>query len=211
MLDEGGTQQGQIALFLEHDASMIAAILGALKANKIYVPLDPLHPLSRISYILEDSQAGLLVTNTKNLALAKRLVGNAVPLINIDSLCATLSAKNLGLLATPDDFAYILYTSSSTGKPKGVIQNHRNVLHDIMDYTNTLHICPEERMTLLFSYSVNGAVRGIFGALLNSAALYPLDPRNEGMTNLTSFLIQEEITFYHSHRVSSRYNAAVEL
>jgi amino acid adenylation domain-containing protein len=198
ILDEGGEKQGQIALLLEHDAPMIAAILGVLKARKIYVPLDPLHPLSRTTYILQDSQAGLMVTNKKNLALAKRLVHDAIPLINIDNLCTTLSTNSLDLLASPDTFAYILYTSGSTGKPKGVVQNHRNILHDIMQYTNTLHICPEERMTLLYSYSVNGAVRGIFGALLNGAALYPLDIREEGMANLANFLIEEEITFYHS-------------
>jgi len=198
ILDEGGEKQGQIALLLEHDAPMIAAILGVLKAGKIYVPLDPLHPLSRTTYILQDSQADLMVTNNKNLALAKRLVQDAIPLINIDNLPTSLVTKNLGLLVSSDALAYILYTSGSTGRPKGVVQNHRNILHDIKQYTNTLHICPEERITLLYSYSVNGAVRGIFGALLNGAALYPLDIREEGTANLANYLIQEEITFYHS-------------
>jgi acyl-coenzyme A synthetase/AMP-(fatty) acid ligase/acyl carrier protein len=67
-----------------------------------------------------------------------------------------------------------------------------------MQYTNALHICAEDRMTLLYSYSVNGAVRGVFGALLNGAALYPLAIREEGLAHLANFIMQEEITFYHS-------------
>jgi amino acid adenylation domain-containing protein len=198
ILDRCGERQEQIVLLLEHDAPMIAAILGVLKAGKIYVPLDPSYPLSRNTYILRNSQAGLMVTNNKNLSLAKELVQNALPLINIDNLDARISTKNPVLFRSPDAVSYILYTSGSTGKPKGVVQNHRNVLHDIMQYTNTLHICPDDRMTLLYSYSVNGSVRGIFGALLNGAALYPLDIRKEGLAKLANFLIQEEITFYHS-------------
>ena len=63
--------QEPIALLFEHDTPMIVAILGVLKAGKICVPLDPLFPRARISYLLEDSQAGILVTNSKNLSLAR--------------------------------------------------------------------------------------------------------------------------------------------
>jgi len=53
-------------------------------------------------------------------------------------------------------------------------------------------------MTLLYSCSVNGSIRGIFGALLNGAALYPLDIKEQGVSGLADLLIHEEITFYHS-------------
>ncbi|MFQ5681991.1 MAG: AMP-binding protein [Candidatus Binatia bacterium] len=193
-----GERHKQVALLFEHNAPMIGAILGALKARKMYVPLDPLYPLSRTAYILKDSQAGLIVTNTKNLSLAKRLVQGPVSLINIDRVTTSLSAKNLDLSLSSDPLAYILYTSGSTGQPKGVVQNHRNVLHEVMLYTNTLRICPDDRMTLFYSYSVNGSVRGIFGPLLNGAAVYPFDIKHEGLANLADFLIREEITFYIS-------------
>ncbi|MGH7831122.1 MAG: non-ribosomal peptide synthetase, partial [Candidatus Binatia bacterium] len=196
--DQCGERQEQVALLLEHGAPLISAILGALKAGKIYVPLDPSYPLSRTAYILKDSQAGLIVTNGKNVSLAKRLAPDKIPVINTDLFSRDLSGKNAGLSPSADTLAYILYTSGSTGQPKGVVQTHRNVLHDVMEYTNTLRICPDDRMTLLYSYSVNGSVRGIFGALLNGAALYPLDVKQEGLANLADLLIREEITFYHS-------------
>src|ERR671917_1932105 len=57
LLAQRGDGVESIALLLEHDASMIAAILGVLKAGKVYVPLDPSFPYARNEYILEDSQA----------------------------------------------------------------------------------------------------------------------------------------------------------
>src|SRR5918998_2590709 len=57
LLAQRGEGAESIALLLEHDASMIAAILGVLKAGKVYVPLDPSFPYARNEYILEDSQA----------------------------------------------------------------------------------------------------------------------------------------------------------
>ena len=62
---------GPVALLFEPGADIIAAILGILKAGKIYVPLDPAFPPTRTAYMLEDSQATLLLTNTRHLAQAQ--------------------------------------------------------------------------------------------------------------------------------------------
>jgi len=98
---------------------------------------------------------------------------------------------------SPDTFAYIIYTSGSTGQPTGVVQNHRNVLHHLMTYTNSLHICADDRLTLLHSCSFSAARLDVFGALLNGAALHPLSVEEEGLTPLANRLIQEEITIFH--------------
>jgi len=63
ILRERGDGAEPVALLLDHEAPMIAAILGVLKAGKFYVPLDPTHPQSRLACLLEDSQAALIVTN----------------------------------------------------------------------------------------------------------------------------------------------------
>jgi len=115
----------------------------------------------------------------------------------------SVSSENLALTISPDAYANILYTSGSTGLPKGVGQTNRNLLHDIRHYTNTLAISSADRMTLLYSCSVHGSVRGVFGALLNGASLYPLSIREEGLDSLKDLLIKEEISIYHSVRQSS--------
>jgi acyl-coenzyme A synthetase/AMP-(fatty) acid ligase/acyl carrier protein len=98
----------------------------------------------------------------------------------------------------PDDLSWVIYTSGSTGRPKGVMQNHRNVLHYMMNYTNGLHICAEDRLTLLYSFSVNGGGHDMFAALFNGAAVCPYDLKAEGFAGLGQWLIDERITIYHS-------------
>lgn len=194
-----------IALLIEHGVSMICSILAVLKAGKIYVPLDPLYPHARNAYILNDSQAGLMISNTENLKYASELSQDNLMLINIDEIETDQPIDNPDLSISPDQVAYILYTSGSTGQPKGVYQNHRNLLHGVMQYTNTLHICPQDRMTLLYSFNVNGSLLPTFGALLNGAGLFPYDLKAKGLADLAGWLLREEITFYHSVPTVFRY------
>jgi non-ribosomal peptide synthetase component F len=107
-------------------------ILGVLKTGNFYVPLDPRYPKARNGYILENSRASLLLTDYQNLSLARELIRGEVRLIRADAVDGAPSEKNLTLPVSPDAFAYIVYTSGSTGQPKGVLQNHRNVLHEVI-------------------------------------------------------------------------------
>ena len=72
-------------------------------------------------------------------------IGSA-KIISIDGLSGRLPAENLGLPIPPGAIAYILYTSGSTGKPKGVVQSHRTVLHNVMKYTNGVHLDAADRI-----------------------------------------------------------------
>jgi amino acid adenylation domain-containing protein len=204
ILRRRGPEEERIALLFEHDAPMIAGMLGALQAGRTYVPLDPHHPTERLRQIIEHSEAAAILTNSKNLALARELAADGVQLINIDSVEST--ATQIALPAIKSDrLAYILYTSGSTGQPKGVMQNHRNVLHYIRAYTNNLHLNADDRLTLLSSYCFDASVMDIYGALLNGATLCPIDIKEEGLAGLSQRLIDEEITVYHSTPTVYRY------
>ncbi len=198
ILMQRGRGEEPIALLLEKGAPLISTIFGILKAGKIYIPLDPSDPLARLRYILEDSRAIAVVTDCENVRLAEELSHNPVPVINIDDIDSTRSTENLGLCISSDAFAYVFYTSGSTGRSKGVVDTHRNVLHNVMRYTNSLHICAADRLTLLQSCSFSGSVSSLFSALLTGAAVFPFDLRKEGVGNLGTRLVQEEITIYHS-------------
>ncbi len=192
-------EEARLALLFEHDVFMIVGMLGALKAGKTYVPLDPNYPHQRLAYILRDSQASVVLTNSQNLSLAQTLTNNNSLLINLDDKALVVSKDNfLQSTVSPDTVAYLLYTSGSTGQPKGIIQNHRNVLHFIRTYTNNLHITADDKLTLLSSYSFDAAVVDIFSALLNGATLCPVNLKEETLANFSSWLIQENITIYHS-------------
>ena len=95
----------------------------------------------------------------------------------------------------------------STGVPKGVFDNHRNVLHNILRYTNALRISPADRLTLLQGPAFSGCVSSQFGALLNGAASFPFRLSDEGLVRAAEWLRRERITIYHS--VPSIFRAVV--
>jgi polyketide synthase PksJ len=198
-----------VAVLFEHSADMIVGVLGTLKADKIYVPLDITYPGNRLAYMLEDSQAHLVLTNTDNLSLAEKLakkVNHELPVIDIDTIDNTVNYPNFERTPSGDKLAYILYTSGSTGKPKGVLQNHKNVCYYIDNWTKFFSITPADRMTLFSAFSHDGAGQDMFGALHNGAALYPYNILNRtNIAELSQWLIDEKITIWHSVPTLYRY------
>ncbi len=194
LLGQNGDKR--VALLFEHDAPMLAGMMGAIKAGKTYVPLVPDFPRERLEYIMQDSQVSAILTNEQNLNLAQTLINQSIRLINIDEL--ENAKHDIHSSVSADSIAYLLYTSGSTGQPKGVIQNHRNVLHFIRTYTNNLHISAADKLSLLSFYSFDAAIVDIFTALLNGATLYPVNLKEASFTSLSSWLIQQEISIYHS-------------
>jgi amino acid adenylation domain-containing protein len=197
LLLERGCAGKPVALVLEHGASMIVAILAALKTGSMYVPLDPAYPSARLAWILEDSGAAMVVTNRRNRGLAAELVQDRMPVGFIDDLPPG-SCRNPACAVSPDSLANLLYTSGTTGTPKGVPQNHRTITHEILNYTNGIHIIPEDRMLLVSSFSFADATRTLYGALLNGACLCPVDLRREGMGALAGWLRSSGVTIFRS-------------
>jgi amino acid adenylation domain-containing protein len=185
-----GNGEERIALFFRHGASMIAAMLGALKAGKTYIPLDPAHPASRIEKLLADSGAAAVLTDIGDFSMSQTEV---IPFVENERFDPTPPPS-----VSPDAIAYILYTSGSTGEPKGVAQTHRNILAQVRNYSNNLHLHADDRLTFVSSYSVDAAVQDIFGALLNGAAVYPVSVREHGIEALIDCLVEQEITVFHS-------------
>jgi amino acid adenylation domain-containing protein len=203
-----GKVQEPIALLMEHDIPLFVAILGVLKAGKICLVLDPSFPKDRSAFLLQDSQASLLIADGENFSLAGGLALDSCGLINIDQLGSAISIENPGLAVSPQDFAFLIYTSGSTGRPKGVIQTHANLLHDSLIYCNGLHICVDDRIALLYSCSVSQGVKITFATLLNGAALYPFNIRQQGVAQVADWLIRQEVTIFFSVPVLFRQFAA---
>jgi amino acid adenylation domain-containing protein len=192
----------RVGLLFEHGYDMIAAIMGVLRAGKVYVPLSASYPVKRLSYMLSDSESSLLLTNTNNIRLAAVLAGEnqiGVGEVNgLDRNSGDVFMEKPGI--TGDSPAYILYTSGSTGNPKGVVQNHENVLYYTRNWGRVFSISIEDKMTLFSSFCHDGSVQDMFGALLNGAVLYPYDMKNreESAPDLPGFLSKEKITIWHS-------------
>lgn len=191
-------ENNPVAILMEHDAPVVVAILGALKASKIFIPLDPALPDARIGQILNDSGANVIVTNDQRQRTALDLVEGSRSIFNVDRYDTSVNIDNVDLKISPDSISYILYTSGSTGRPKGVIRTHRNDLHNIRHHTNSLCFSDDDRITLLGSFSTGQGIQDIFDALLNGATLFPRNLKSEGFNGLAEWLMKERITVYHS-------------
>jgi amino acid adenylation domain-containing protein len=203
VLAERGTGPEPVALLVGNGVSVVAAMLGVLKAGKFYVTLDGSQPLARTAAILAECRPALLIADSKRMEQAEELcMGTAldpldVPLLNMDSLEPGLSEENPGLtVVTGAGLAYLLYTSGSTGKPKGVMQDHRYVMHLTMVYTNGGRISATDRLALLYPPNFAGAVRDIYCTLLNGATLFCFDMKREGLTGLADWLRHNRITVF---------------
>ena len=122
-----------IALCLERSLEMVIGILGVLKAGGAYVPMDIGYPQERIDYMLEDTQA-VLVLSQRALSSAAgiRLPGDKVIYIDLsEDLYREEDVSNLALHSSANDLAYVIYTSGTTGKPKGVMINHSGIVNRI--------------------------------------------------------------------------------
>jgi amino acid adenylation domain-containing protein len=194
-----GTSPRPVALLLPQGAPAVIAILGILKARMFYVPLDCDAQQDWLSAVLNDVQPAVILTDENNLALARLVSPAGVAVLDARAGGSRTSALESPLRnGLPDDVAYIFFTSGTTGDPKGVFDTHRNVLHNILRYTNALAIQPDDRMSLLQSPAFSGSVSSLFCALLNGACAFPIDLRRESMATLADWIREQAVTIYHS-------------
>jgi amino acid adenylation domain-containing protein len=184
-----------VALLFEHGVPMLATLLGVLKAGKLYVPLSPHDPPARLAHIVADSTARLIVADPANRALAGR-VADGRRVAEADAIGDGDDTGAPGVRIPFEAYAYLIYTSGSTGLPKGVIETNADVLHFTRVWSNSYHVCPDDRVTLLATLGFSGAASQIFGALLNGATLCPFDVRRHGVEALPAWIHREGITMW---------------
>lgn len=198
LLQTRGGRAETVVLLFQPGAALAAAILGVLKAGKIYVPLDVDESPDRLWSMLDDSLAELILTGDSELSLARSWAAADRAVVSIDAIDSGVSDEEVGIDLRPERLAYVYYTSGSTGPPKGVADTHRNVLHNVMRYTNSLRIGPDDRLSLIQRPGFSGSVSSLFGALLNGAAVVPLNLREEGFDGVVRRTREERITIFHS-------------
>ena len=171
-----------VSIFLERSVDFYVTMLAVLKAGACYVPLDPEHPNDRLTYILEDSDAKLVITTSD---MASRLTtaiaeGNStatkvfVCLDGKEDLTAIKSQTTSRPVVAgihPELLCYILYTSGSTGKPKGVQIIHENVVNLVYAEEPIFRITSKDRILQGYTQIFDLSVEKIWHAFAHSATL----------------------------------------
>jgi amino acid adenylation domain-containing protein len=150
---------------------MIVGIMGVLKAGGAYVPLDPNYPPERLAYMIQDSQAPVLLTQS---ALLDHLPDHQAVTVQLDADWSQIGQEPVDAPASgakADNLAYVIYTSGSTGLPKGTMLAHRG-LCNLTDVQRRQFFLQEGKRVLQFSaLSFDASVWEVFQALRNGATI----------------------------------------
>lgn len=194
MLKKVGCQRGdRVCLLMPKSIPAIVAILGVLKADCIYVPLDPMSPPPRVATTMVRAECRvILASGTVGILLdaimAERQSSAGTPIIGwmgaehirgttwrpafTQADCARGSDRPLDYGNVPEDPAYILFTSGSTGMPKGVVITHANVMHFIQWATRYFGFTSSDRISAHPPLHFDLSVFDLFGTLTGGAALH---------------------------------------
>jgi amino acid adenylation domain-containing protein/non-ribosomal peptide synthase protein (TIGR01720 family) len=190
----GVTNEVRVALCVERSPEMIIGLLGILKAGGAYVPLDPGYPVERMAWILEDSEAPILLTQE---SLRGRIPSLLVQVLALDTdwdVIAVQPQHNPQPVSSLQNLAYIIYTSGSTGKPKGVAMSHAGVPPLAVTHMERLGIRPGSRVLQFASLNFDASVWEIAMALGTGAALVLLREDERSGPALAKALAEQEVT-----------------
>jgi amino acid adenylation domain-containing protein len=183
-----------VGLCVERSLDMVIGLLGILKAGGAYVPLDPNYPPTRLSFMLEDAQVPVLVTQ-------QRLVGHLptskamIVCLENDPVLSAQSTADPAFSATPDNLAYVIYTSGSTGQPKGVQITHHSLLNLVYWHQREFSITPVDRATQVTSPSFDATGWELWPYLSIGASVHIVDEQLRTMAlQLRDWLAQKRIT-----------------
>lgn len=152
----GTGPESLVGVCLARSLEAVVAILGVLKAGGVYVPLDPSSPRERLSRMLSDAGAQIVITPE----YLERNAGDIETQIKTD-LKTTINSENL---------AYVIYTSGSTGTPKGVLISHRNLIHSTLARFRHYQE-PLDSFLLLSPFAFDSSVAGLFWTLCGGGML----------------------------------------
>jgi natural product biosynthesis luciferase-like monooxygenase protein len=148
-----------VGLCLAREPELVVALLAILKTGAAYLPLDPAYPPERLRYMIEDSAAALVLTESA-LATALQIPASKTFLLDLmDAPEPTAPAASIDLPAVPaDSTAYMIYTSGSTGRPKGVVVTHRNLTNFLAGMDQRVPADPPGRWLAVTSLSFDISV-----------------------------------------------------
>jgi amino acid adenylation domain-containing protein len=176
-----------VGICVERSLEMLVGILGILKAGGAYVPLDPAYPQERIAFMLEDTQAPVLLTQAR---LVDRLPDSQAQIVCLDSDWGTIaqfSEDNPESPPTPENLAYVIYTSGSTGKPKGTLIFHRGLVNYLCWCAQAYKVDQGEGSLVHSSIAFDATITGLFAPLLVGSKVELL-PEDLGIEALSTAL-----------------------
>lgn len=168
-----------VGICVERSFDMVVGLLAILKAGGAYMPLDRMLPLERLSFMLDEAQPPVLLTQER---LLERLPSHWSEVVCFDSDAEAIdqeSEENPSRPTDPDNLAYVIYTSGSTGKPKGVMISHRGLVNYLTWATAAYRVADGEGAPVHSSIAFDLPITSLFPPLLTGGAVRLLGEGDE--------------------------------
>ena len=195
-----GVERGSLVpLCFEKSIWAVVAILAVLKAGGSYVPMVPDHPDARITSLLEDTGAGLvLVSETQEsrfarLAVTPHLAVSPAVMSSLNSP-ETQDEKPSWPSSQPSDVAIVIFTSGSTGRPKGILLEHRALCTSISAHGKALQVTPASRVLQFAAFTFDISLQDIFTTLAHGGCVC-MPSEHDRLNDLTGAINRMEVNW----------------
>ncbi len=185
-----------VGVFMTRSIEMILAQLAVLKAGGAFVPIDRAFPYDRIAFLLDDTQASALITETTLLHKLPPFPGTVICL---DAPPGALTAQSTDAPESTRcaaNLAYVIYTSGSTGQPKGVQIEHRSLANLIHWHLRTYSVTAADRASQLSTPVFDASIWEVWPYLSTGACVALVDDETRSSpAALLAWLAARRITF----------------
>ncbi len=187
-----------VGVCAERSFEMVIALLGILKAGGAYLPLDPGYPTERLSYMLGDAKAPVLLVQS---TVADRLPASDAAVLRLDADWPEVARQPdtpPDVAIDPSNLAYVIYTSGSTGRPKGVMNAHRGIVNRIAWMQDAYRLRPADRVMQKTPFSFDVSVWEFFWPLAYGAELVIARPGgHQDPSYLVELIAHDGVTIMH--------------
>ncbi|MCY9111828.1 amino acid adenylation domain-containing protein [Bacillus atrophaeus] len=182
-----------IAIICDHSIESVIAILGTLKIGAAYLPIDVKIAENRLLYILENSNASLIVTKS----CFKSLVSSKQNILFIDELSLeNEKTVNPFSMCKGDHLAYIIYTSGTTGKPKGVMVEHKSLSNRLQWCKSKYNLSPQDTSLQLYPFSFDAFVTSFFTPIISGATvIIPNELERKDPVVIKNYMKDNQVTY----------------
>ncbi|WP_433342569.1 amino acid adenylation domain-containing protein [Micromonospora sp. CA-111912] len=186
-----------VGVCAERSVELVAGLLGVLKAGGAYLPLDPEYPADRLSFMVTDAAAGVVLVQ-EHLRDVLPDTGATVLALDDESVWADQPAADPAPTAGPGNLAYVIYTSGSTGRPKGVPNTHRGIVNRLDWMQKAYRLGADDAVLQKTPASFDVSVWEFFWPLREGARLVLARPGgHKDAAYLRDLLVSERITTAH--------------
>jgi amino acid adenylation domain-containing protein len=197
LIKNGVRPETLVGISMERSLEIVVGLLGILKSGAAYVPLDPSYPEERLTYMFDNANVEVLLTQAE---LATRIDASA-RVIRLDADWTEIEAENEtnpNVRVSEDNLAYVIYTSGSTGRPKGAMNTHRAISNRILWMQKQYQLTPADKVMQKTPFSFDVSVWEFFWPLITGATLVVARPEGHRDSRYLAELIKEQgITTMH--------------